>query len=59
MWKARPKSKVSRLKAKIKAMRRPRGAKLDRKQVAELIAALAAAATALAAVAAVYKKQRK
>jgi hypothetical protein len=59
MWKARPKSKVSRLKAKIRAVRRPRGVKLDRKQVAELVAALASAATALVAVAAVYKKLRK
>ena len=59
MWKARPKSKVSRLKAKIRAVRRPLGVKLDRKQVAELVAALASAAAALAAVAAVYKKLRK
>jgi len=59
MWKAKPKSKVSRLKASLKSMRRRRGATFDTKQVAELVAALAAAAAALAAAAAAFKRARK
>jgi len=58
MWKAKPKSRVSRLKASLKSVQK-RGAGLDARQVAQLVAALATAATALAAVAAALNKAKK
>jgi hypothetical protein len=58
MWKAKPKSRVSRLKAGLKSVRK-RGAGLDARQVAQLAAALATAAAALAAVAAAFKKAKR
>jgi hypothetical protein len=58
MWKAKPKSRVARLKVSLKSVRK-RAAGLDGKQMAELAAALAAAATALAAVAAAFKRAKR
>jgi hypothetical protein len=58
MWKAKPKSRVSRLKASLKSVQK-RGAALDARQWAELAAAVATAATALAAVAAALKKAKR
>jgi hypothetical protein len=56
MWKSKPKSKVSKLKAGLKSVRRSRTTRLDGRQVAQVVAALATAAAALAAAAAAFKK---
>ncbi len=43
MWKARSKSKVSRLKASLRSLRGSRRKGLDARQVAQIVAALATA----------------